>query len=63
MLWSVSQMYAGFVILDVVAGRRYIDRLYATREEAQRELDSLLKPYPDGHEWRRRLEVAEAYAQ
>ena len=47
----------GFVIVDLSTGRRYIDRVYGREREAAAELASLLRGYPEGHEWRRRLAV------
>jgi predicted DNA-binding ribbon-helix-helix protein len=41
---------------------RYIPRDWATEAEARRELVALLRPYPRGHEWRRRLSVQFAEA-
>jgi hypothetical protein len=36
---------------------RYVEKVYATEAEARWVLADLLKPYPAGHEWRRRLSV------
>lgn len=46
-----------FVIVDRASGRPYVGRAYATEGEAERELASLLWPYPTDHEWCRRLFV------
>ena len=46
-----------YAIYDMHEGSRrlYVDRFYDRRERAQADLDDLLRPYPIGHEWRRRL--------
>lgn len=46
-----------WAIVDLKNGRPYIPQLW-TKAEAQRELEGLLSPYPEGHEWRLRLSVA-----
>lgn len=48
----------GYVIIDREHHRRYIDRVFKTRREAEWELASLLKYYPPDHEWCKRLHVA-----
>jgi hypothetical protein len=40
-------------------GRRlYVDVTWPTREQALWEMEDLLAPYPPGHEWRKRLQIA-----
>ena len=46
-----------FAIFNVGSPTRYIKRSWLTRAEAEKELASLLWPYPPKHEWRKRLEV------
>lgn len=46
-----------FEVYDRATGRRYINVVYATREQAASELLGLLRPYPAGHEWRKRLAI------
>lgn len=46
---------AGWAICDGSA--RYIHRVWPTRREAIEELRMLVRVYPRGHEWRRRLTV------
>lgn len=41
-------------IVMATTGRRYIDRTYS-EAEAREVLADLLRPYPDGHEWRAAL--------
>lgn len=43
-------------------GDWYIGRFWDTQREAELELTSLLRPYPAGHEWRKRLSVKESAA-
>lgn len=49
---------ARYVILDRKNNRPYLPRLW-TKQEAEVELWYLLRPYPEGHEWRLRLVVQE----
>jgi len=48
-------MKRGWAIFD--RKRQYIPVVYQTEDEALEELRELLLPYPEGHEWRRRLRV------
>lgn len=63
-LWSASDRPApvapGWGIWDVSTGRPYVNRTWPTQEDAHREREELLAPYPPGHEWRRRLIVRAA---
>lgn len=59
-LWSarsVARAGTCWGIWDVSTGRAYVNRTWPTQEEAHAERQELLAPYPDGHEWRRRLIV------
>jgi len=49
-----------FVIVDREDGRPYVKRGWRLRAQAEAELSGLLRFFPEGHEWRRRLYVAEA---
>jgi hypothetical protein len=51
-----------FYVWDQDRKRAYVDRGYETREEADEVLDDLLRYYPGGHDWRRRLAVREGEA-
>lgn len=46
---------SGWYIYD--RKRVYINTPFAVQEEAKQELQALLRPYPQTHEWRRRLHV------
>lgn len=46
-----------FVIWDTETRRRYVAVSWDDKEMAERELEDLLRPYPEGHEWRKRLKV------
>jgi hypothetical protein len=47
----------GWVIVDIETRARYIQVVWVSQAEAQKELDLLLRGYPEDHEWRERLEV------
>lgn len=47
----------GYVIFDEETYRPYIPRTWKTKKIADKELADLLRPYPRGHQWRRRLTV------
>lgn len=49
-----------FVIVDREDGRPYVKRGWRLRVQAEAELAGLLRFFPEDHEWRRRLYVAEA---
>ena len=55
-LATVEGAVAGYGIFDQ---RRllYIERIWPSKEIAERELHGLLRPYPQTHEWRQRLTV------
>lgn len=52
-----KQPFSGWAIWDSWQERPYIARGWPTEAEAQSELESLLKPYPERHLWRRTLTV------
>lgn len=47
----------GWAILDM--GHVYIPRTWATREEAEAELEDLLAPFPPESLWRARIKIGE----
>lgn len=48
-----------WIISDRENGRAYVAVEYKTQESAHKEMMNLLRPYPEGHEWRLRLHVVE----
>ncbi len=48
-----------FAIYDLESGKPYVMVVYPDEASAQLDLRDLLKPYPEGHVWRRTLCVKE----
>jgi len=46
-----------WLVVDASTGRPYVTRPYATRADAEAELQELLEPYPPGSMWTARLRV------
>lgn len=47
----------GWVIVDIDTRARYIQVVWVSQEEAEKERDLLLRGYPEDNEWHERLEV------
>lgn len=47
----------GWVIVDVDTRSRYIQVVWVSQAEAEKERDLLLRGFPEDSEWRERLEV------